>query len=460
VSTLPLLNLFNQLRNAGLPLNADDYAALLEALRSGFGLEDRTALARLCCTLWVKSKDEQRIFDYYFDLEIGSVPVAVSEPVVINGGSMPPEPAEPSPRSVRWKRLLLVFLGVALAAGGAIAVYRIIAIRSATLQPLQPLPTQQSSSIEAQNKTSPGIAPIAYSIAAGILSSAAIFLILPWLARQVSDRWVEQEKSGFKLNTKSPDFTLASDLPKQERTGQIGQIILQAPEEAIQMQRHLRDFADEYFPVTRRQMKQSWRFLRHRLRSGIATQVDITATVKQVGQQGFFLKPVLMPRRINLTELLILIDHGGSMAPFQDLSARLVETTRQGGRLGKVQVLYFRNCPTDILFRDVNLQTAEPLVTVLTQLHSRRTMVLIVSDAGAARGTFNLNRIDQTEEFLIQLRQQVSSIAWLNPTPRKRWLGTTAAEIAYAIPMFEMSRSGLNQAIHTLQRQFKGGLRV
>ncbi|NEO64467.1 MAG: CoxE, partial [Moorea sp. SIO4G2] len=66
VNDLPLMELFEKLQDAGLPLGIGEYEALLRALQAGFGIPDREALARLCCILWVKSQEEKQIFDKYF----------------------------------------------------------------------------------------------------------------------------------------------------------------------------------------------------------------------------------------------------------------------------------------------------------------------------------------------------------------------------------------------------------
>lgn len=68
---LPLLDLFTKLRSAGLPLGVDDYQAVLRSLQGGYGLTDRVALARVCRMLWVRSADEQQLFDYYFQQIVG-----------------------------------------------------------------------------------------------------------------------------------------------------------------------------------------------------------------------------------------------------------------------------------------------------------------------------------------------------------------------------------------------------
>jgi uncharacterized protein len=80
-----------------------------------------------------------------------------------------------------------------------------------------------------------------------------------------------------------------------------------------------------------------------------------------------------------------------------------------------------------------------------------QTALLIVSDAGAARGYCDSERILGTGEFLEQLRQVVRYYAWLNPMPNARWPGTSAGEIARLIPMFELSRHGMQASINVLR---------
>lgn len=208
---------------------------------------------------------------------------------------------------------------------------------------------------------------------------------------------------------------------------------------------------DEYFPVTRRQMKQSWRYLRRPIREGPPVELDVEATVNEIGREGILLKPVLVPRRINRAELLLLIDQGGSMVPFHALSHRLVETALRGGRLRRAGIYYFHNCPIDYIYRDPLHGDAEYIQDILDCLYDDRTSVLIFSDAGAARGGFSLERIESTRKFLDQLRQKFRYTAWLNPMPRLRWSDTTAEKLMHLIPMFDLSRRGLDDAINVLR---------
>lgn len=207
----------------------------------------------------------------------------------------------------------------------------------------------------------------------------------------------------------------------------------------------------EYFPITSRQMKQTWRFLRSMIREGSAIELDIEATVQQIAQEGMFLSPVLVPRRVNRAELLLLIDRNGSMVPFHGLSQKLFETAFQAGNLGRVSAYYFHNCPAEYLYSDIYQQVAESIPNILTKFHPTQTLVLILSDAGAVHGALNRSRIESTRVFLEKLRQHFRHIAWLNPVPRQRWFKTTAGQVALLVPMFECSRQEFFQAISVLR---------
>lgn len=209
----------------------------------------------------------------------------------------------------------------------------------------------------------------------------------------------------------------------------------------------------EYFPVTRRQMKQCWRYLRRPVREGVPIELDVEATVAKIGHEGILLEPVLMPPRSNRTDLVLMIDQEGSMVPFHELSRQLVETAQRGGRLRQTRVFYFHDYPDEYLYRHLALLNAQPISEVLEEI-GERAVVLIVSDGGAARGNFDQDRVESTKLWIEQLQQSVRYCAWLNPMPNDWWQHTTAGEIARLLPMFEMSRQGMNAAISVLRGRY------
>lgn len=442
MNELPLQELFTRLRQAGLPLGLTEYQLLLRALQGGFGVTDRAALKRLCQTLWVKSAEEQQLLDYYFDLVIGEVTPPVAQP------------RRSRNRLIAILAAFLLGLGMVLLLGDELE--STIEQLLNHLFPPKPVPVVVEPSVTLSPQPQAAPEPLSpspepddreFDLVFWSLVSAVALLTGTGLAWGV-DRWLKH-----RLPSPQSDETATNLLPqltqKVADEVQAAQVIRQVLNAEAEQERFLQ--SADYFPVTQRQMKRSWRYLNRRVRQGVRSELDIEATIQQIGQQGVLLEPVLVPRRTNRAEILLLIDQDGSMVPFHALSQRLVETAVRGGRLGKTEIFYFHNCPVDYLYLDPYHQAAERIRDVLAPITSNRMGVLIFSDAGAARGGFNPERIDLTADFLNQLKQKIRYVAWLNPLPRSRWIGTTAGEIAQLVPMFEVSRAGLDGAIDVLR---------
>jgi uncharacterized protein with von Willebrand factor type A (vWA) domain len=200
------------------------------------------------------------------------------------------------------------------------------------------------------------------------------------------------------------------------------------------------------FPITKRKIQRSFSYLRLPVRQGNLTEVDIDATVDKISEDGFLIAPVMIPRRINRAEVLLLIDVSNSMIPFFLLSQLLVDNL-QGTKLGKAEVYYFRNCPGEYLFYHPQRPGGKLTSEVLAKLHKQRTVVLIISDGGAARGGVNYERIELTWDFVDELNGCVRQVAWLNPVPENRWRGTSAQGISQVVKMYELDNSGLVAAV-------------
>lgn len=209
-----------------------------------------------------------------------------------------------------------------------------------------------------------------------------------------------------------------------------------------------------YYPISRRSMVYNWRYLRRLVADGPLDVVDVDATIEQATRQGFYLAPVYRRREQNYAHLLLLVDQNGSMTPFHRFSRDLVETARYEGGLApeKVNIFYFHNVPAASVYEDIYLTEPIELKTVLASCDNE-TSVLIVSDAGAARGYRKLERIRATTSFLFQLKRHTSLIAWLNPMPEERWIGSSAEIIANLVSMYEMDNDGLSEAIDIVRGQ-------
>jgi uncharacterized protein with von Willebrand factor type A (vWA) domain len=199
-------------------------------------------------------------------------------------------------------------------------------------------------------------------------------------------------------------------------------------------------------------MVYTWRYLRRPVKDGPRDVLNIDVTVEQTARQGFFLNPAYERRESNHAHLVMMVDQGGSMIPFHRFTRHLVETACEESTIRQVDVMYFHNVPPPSVFRDPYL--TEPLV--LEQALEDCTpdsSVLLVSDAGAARGYRSMTRIRATTEFLVRLKQRTNLIAWLNPMPQARWRSTSAQFIRRLVPMFQMDRDGFSNAIDVLRGQ-------
>jgi uncharacterized protein len=237
------------------------------------------------------------------------------------------------------------------------------------------------------------------------------------------------------------------------------------------------------YPVGYRTVAQAWRRLRWPVREGPATELDVDATVQRRSSLGVASPPVLRPRRRNRAKLLLLVDRQGSMAPFQSYVAEVCRAISQAGLLREVAVRYFHDSPLQgapaSLLEPLKGQLFPSLDPILSEVpalaegtlmsdpdllspvaardvidrHGRGAAVVILSDAGAARGRYDLLRLLDTVAFLKGVKEWSSGVVWLNPLPKTDWTGSTADELARHVPMFTMDADGMYRAVNVLRGQ-------
>ena len=280
VDNLPLMDLFYQLQEKELPLGIDDYCLLLKALQAGFGLSDLDALARLCCNLWVKSEEDKRVFDSCFES-------------VIAGVSLPSPVVEKS---------------VSEESGSEV----ISAVE--TLSDGEDLPGDLSGESPTGNsRSNSGTGnPIELgelTVNSDSNTSAVIDLFIDLWERGQMGGKTEWKKSDSKLDLRqlfdnfsrgegSGEKTFDDSARVNLETGdeiEVAKSVAQSGEENEGISEGSFILRSEYFPVTKRQMKQSWRFLRRPIREGPPTELDLKGTVDRAGREGIMLAPVLMP---------------------------------------------------------------------------------------------------------------------------------------------------------------------
>jgi uncharacterized protein len=128
---------------------------------------------------------------------------------------------------------------------------------------------------------------------------------------------------------------------------------------------------------------------------------------------------------------LVLVDRHHTMTPYYPVCEPLLATVRNK-RIDPAQIYYFTGYPDEDV-SDRGSMHPLALKTLLSRLHPQRTVVIIVSDGGAAVGNYSKARIAGTQKFLHQLLPCVRELFWLNPVPEKHWEYTSAAAISQAL---------------------------
>ena len=359
-----LLPLFNRLRQKDIPVGISEYLLAIKMIQCRGAWQDIERLKRLLCLLWVKSLEDQYIFNQLFEelvrpelekqlLEADKSPL----PKIDEDSTFPPQKTEN------------------------------LDINSNPI-------SQVSSKVQRENKPQPN--QPTNSIPIRDFSRKSLSEITP-----------------IKLRFRQ-SYNLIPRLP-----------------------------------ITRREMTSIWRNLRLLKREGAPENLDVQGTINLFCKMGFFSGVVLQPSRKNQVKLVLLIDCEGSMSPFKLLIDTLQESIEKVGLLNQKNIFYFHNVPRGYLFTKPNLTKPLPIEEILSREVGNNSVV-IVSDGGAARRTYDSERLHQTKEFIRQLSDKTYLYGWLNPVPEFQWRMTTAEDIATFIPMYSLNPQGLNDLVKIL----------
>ena len=359
-----LLPLFNRLRQKDIPVGISEYLLAIEMIQCRGAWQDIERLKRLLCLLWVKSLEDQYIFNQLFEelvrpelekqlLEADKSPL----PKIDEDSTFPPQETEN------------------------------LDINSNPI-------SQVSSEVKQENQPQPNTPTNSISL-------------------RDSSRKFLSEITPIKLRFRQ-SYNLIPRLP-----------------------------------ITRREMTSIWRNLRLLKREGAPENLDVQGTINLFCKMGFFSGVVLQPSRKNQVKLVLLIDCEGSMSPFKLLIDTLQESIEKVGLLNQKNIFYFHNVPRGYLFTKPNLTKPLPIEEILSREIGNNSVV-IVSDGGAARRTYDSERFHQTKEFIRQLSDKTYLYGWLNPVPEFQWRMTTAEDIATFIPMYSLNPQGLNDLVKIL----------
>jgi len=264
----------------------------------------------------------------------------------------------------------------------------------------------------------------------------------------------------------SPDRVLAtrqSDQEKQLPVPRRGEDTEEGgSRSAIQIatERHFKNLRRD-LTLDVRQFQVALKQLRQLNRQGPPEELDLERTIDLTSRNAGELELAWRPSRKNSVKLLLLLDVGGSMAPFSRLCSRLFSAANSSTHFKDFKYYYFHNCIYDKLFEDMERKKTIPTPQILSTL-GPDYKVILVGDACMAteelvkrHGAINMAEKNEIPGivWLRRIAHHFPQAVWLNPEDPKYWDHPTIRMIRRIFPMFPLTLAGLNEAIKTLGKK-------
>ena len=206
-----------------------------------------------------------------------------------------------------------------------------------------------------------------------------------------------------------------------------------------------------------RSIKTVLSYIRQVVREGPKDSLDVEGTIDATCRNAGELEFIWERARKKRIKLMLLMDAGGTMAPYTDLVSRLFSAAKD--IVKDLQFYYFHNCVYQDLYTDIWQMKSVPTRRVLDQA-SRAYKVIIVGDAYMApsellspNGAIDYwYRNDRPGiEWLMEIRKRFRKVIWLNPEPSAWWDSVPTTRMIRGIfPMYELTLSGMRSGTRAL----------
>jgi uncharacterized protein with von Willebrand factor type A (vWA) domain len=207
-----------------------------------------------------------------------------------------------------------------------------------------------------------------------------------------------------------------------------------------------------------RQIKVALKKLRFFKNEGPEDELDLDETIDKTCKNGGEIELVFGRERKNAVKLLLLMDSGGSMEPFAHLVNRLFSAAHSSQHFKDFKAYYFHNCVYDFVYEDMWNREAIPTTTLLKNIDGDYKLIM-VGDAHMAPyelfaegGIIDYYTHNDAPgmEWLQRVADHFRYSVWLNPINPRMWIHPTIRAIGKVFPMFELTVSGLEDAVKKL----------
>lgn len=217
--------------------------------------------------------------------------------------------------------------------------------------------------------------------------------------------------------------------------------------------------------IESRQFQMAFRLLRELSRKleSSEEELDIRGTIDHTCRRGGILDIRMQPPRKNRLKVMILIDSGGSMRPYEQLCSLLFQSLHKANTFSDLKIYYFHNCLEQRVYETPEVDPEQSVKTdwVLRNI-SGEYKVIFVGDAdmaihelkdGSQSGWASASADGIT--WFKRFREKYPHSIWLHPQEKEQelaWMPESFVEIGKVFPMFRLSIDGLKEGMYRLLR--------
>lgn len=221
--------------------------------------------------------------------------------------------------------------------------------------------------------------------------------------------------------------------------------------------------------IESRQFQMAFRLLRELSRKLETSEeeLDIHGTIDRTCRQGGILDIRMQPPRKNRLKLMVLIDSGGSMRPYEQLCSLLFQSLHKANTFSDLKIYYFHNYLEEVLYKDPSIDTTQTVKTdwVLRNI-SKDYKVIFVGDADMSMselvsssysGSCSGSMYDTPDgiTWFRRFKGHYAHSIWLHPQEKEEniaWMSESFIEIGNVFPMFRLSIDGLREGMYRLMK--------
>lgn len=210
-----------------------------------------------------------------------------------------------------------------------------------------------------------------------------------------------------------------------------------------------------------RQMQVALKKLRRLDRLGVAEELNIDKSIDRTCKNAGEIELVFEAPHKNQTELLLLMDVGGSMDVYSKMVEALFSAAHASNHFKAFEHFYFHNCIYSKVFTDIQMGKWIPTEELFRKFR-KSFYVVIVGDACmnpyelfVPNGIINYWETEKEPgvNWLKRIKEHYPASVWLNPEPEHFWNShPTIHSISKIFKMYPLSLQGLTQSMQDLKQ--------